>query len=247
VLFPRLWPPAFGILLLIALWELAVWAFGLPNFILPLPQEIVTRGLQDFSELWQNALTTVFEALTGFVIGSFIGLALAVGMAMCRPIERILLPLYIIINSVPMIAFGPLVTIWFGIGVLSKIVLIIVVVSYAVLLNALAGLKSCDPSAVALLRSFGASDWRIMLIMRMPGALPAIFSGLKVAVVHSMILAVVLEMLGARSGLGWSIYQSTQMMNFVEAWAAVLTSVAISLLIYGLIGWANKRAIWWPR
>lgn len=245
--FARIWPPALGILLLLAIWELAVAIFHLPNFVLPTPQEIVAVAMGDLPGLWSNAQTTIFEAVCGFFIGSALGLALAAGMVMWRPIERLLLPLYITINSVPMIAFGPLVTIWFGIGTLSKIVLIVIVVSYTVLLNALAGFRSCDPGAIALLRSFGASDRRIMLSLRLPGALPAIFSGLKVGVVHSMILAVVVEMLGARSGLGWSIYQATQMMNFVEAWAAVLTSVVISLVIYGLVGWANKRAVWWPQ
>lgn len=243
----QLWPPVFGILLLIGLWELAVVALALPNYVLPLPQEIVVAALADLPGLWHNALTTLFEACVGFGAGSAIGLLVAATMVMCRPVERVLMPVYVTITSVPMISFGPLVTIWFGIGTLSKIVLIIVVVSYAVLLNALAGLQSCDPGAIALLRSFGASDRRIMVTLRLPGALPSIFAGLKVAVVHSMILAVVVEMLGARSGLGWSIFQATQMMNFVEAWAAVLVAVAISLTMYGLVSWANSRVIWWPQ
>jgi NitT/TauT family transport system permease protein len=234
-------------ILLLALWELAVYWFALPNFVLPLPQEILAAALDDLPALWHDAQTTMFEATVGFVAGSVIGFLLAAGMIMYAAVERVILPVYVTVNSVPMIAFGPLVTIWFGIGVLSKIVLIVIVVSYAVLLNTLAGLRSCDPGAIALLRSFGASDWRIMLTLRLPGALPSIFSGLKVAVVHAMILAVVVEMLGAHSGLGWSIYRATQMMNFVDAWAAVLAAVAISLTLYGLVGWANKRAIWWPQ
>jgi NitT/TauT family transport system permease protein len=234
-------------LLLIVIWELAVYWFELPPYVLPLPQQIVAVAIEHFPELWDNSLTTVFESVVGFLVGTALGLALAAAMLICKPVERTLLPIYVTINSVPMAAFGPLVTIWFGIGVMSKIVLIIVVVSYTVLLNTLAGLKNCDPGAIALLRSFGAGDGRILWMLRLPGALPSIFSGLKVAVVHSMILAIVVEMLGAYSGLGWSIYKATQMMNFVEAWAAVLTSVVISLIIYGLVSWLSKRAIWWPQ
>ena len=234
-------------LLLIVIWEIAVYWFELPPYVLPLPQEILAVAVDHLPELWHNSLTTVFESVVGFLVGSVLGLALAAAMLISAPVERALLPIYVTINSVPMAAFGPLVTIWFGIGVMSKILLIIVVVSYTVLLNALAGLKNCDPGAIALLRSFGASDSRILWMLRLPGALPSIFSGLKVAVVHSMILAIVVEMLGAHSGLGWSIYKATQMMNFVEAWAAVLTSVVISLAIYGLVSWLSKRAIWWPQ
>jgi NitT/TauT family transport system permease protein len=234
-------------LLLIVIWEVAVYWFELPPYVLPLPQQILAEAIDHFPELWHNSLTTIFESVVGFLVGSALGLVLAAAMLISQPVERALLPIYVTINSVPMAAFGPLVTIWFGIGVMSKIVLIVVVVSYTVLLNTLAGLKNCDPGAIALLRSFGASDSRILWMLRLPGALPSIFSGLKVAVVHSMILAIVVEMLGAHSGLGWSIYKATQMMNFVEAWAAVLTSVVISLVIYGLVSWLSKRAIWWPQ
>jgi NitT/TauT family transport system permease protein len=245
-LLQRFWPPALGLVLMLAAWELAVFGFGLPNYVLPLPQEILGEAKGHAGVLWQDSRTTVFEAVTGFLIGSALGFALGIAMVMSPSVERYVLPVFVVINSVPMVAFGPLVIIWFGIGVMSKIVLIIVVVSYTVLLNTLAGLKACDPGAIALLRSFGASTLKIMLALRLPGALPSIFSGLRVAVVHAMILAVVIEMLGAHSGLGWSVYRSTQMMNFVEAWAAVLCSVMSSLVIYGLVSWAARRAIWWP-
>ena len=243
----QVWPPVLGMVVLVLTWEAVVFAFDLPNFVLPLPQEILSVAAAQAGHLWENAATTVLEALVGFATGSLFGFLLAVLMVLWRSVERIVLPPLVIVNAVPMVAFGPLVTIWFGIGMGSKVVLIFVVVSYTVLINALAGLKACDAGAVALLRSFGASDLQIVLVLRLPGALPAIFAGLKVAVVHSMILAIVVEMLGAYSGLGWSIYQSTQMMNFVEAWAAVLVAVVISLVLYGLVVIAAQRAIWWPR
>jgi NitT/TauT family transport system permease protein len=241
----ELWPPALGITLLLGGWQLAVAILDIPSFILPSPTAIVAAAFADIHVLAQDALTTLSEALAGYVGGSVLGLGLAMWMSTSRAAERFALPLLATVNSVPMVAFGPVVIIWFGVGPISKIVLIVVVVSYTVLLNTLAGLRSCDPGAIALLRSYGASRRRIMTTLQIPAALPATFSGLKVAVVHSMILAVVIEMLGANSGLGWSIYQATQMMNFVEAWAAVLTAVGLSLGIYGIVSWANRRAVWW--
>jgi NitT/TauT family transport system permease protein len=118
-------------------------------------------------------------------------------------------------------------------------------VSYTVLINALAGLRSCDPAAMVLLRSLGPGRWTILLKLRIPAALPWIFNGLRVAVVHSMILAIVLEMLGANAGLGWSIFKSTQMMNFVEAWVAVGMSVVVSLIIYSIVTRISWWAVWW--
>jgi len=243
--YSLVWPPVLAAVLLLAAWELAVWWFKLPNFVLPAPREILVVATHQPQQLLQDTWTTVMESLVGYVVGSLLGLALALLFVVFARFERFALPAYVTINSVPMVAYGPLAIIWLGIGSASKIVLIVIAVSYTVLVNALAGLRSCDPGAIALLRSFGASERTILLKLRLPGAMPAIFSGLRVAVVHAMILAVVLEMLGARAGLGWSVYRSTQMMSFVEAWVAVGASVVVSLLIYAIVNWIGRKTVWW--
>jgi NitT/TauT family transport system permease protein len=201
--------------------------------------------VQNPQQLGWDTAVTVFESLSGYVLGSIVGLALAVAFVTIPRLEHVVLPFYVTVNSVPMIAYGPLAIIWLGIGSSSKIVLVAIAVSYTVLINALAGLRSCDPGAIALLRSFGATRRDILVKLRLPAALPAIFSGLRVAVVHAMILAVVLEMLGANAGLGWAVYKSTQMMSFVEAWAAVAASVVVSLVVYLAVSWAARRYVWW--
>ena len=241
----RFGPPVFAALVVLALWEFAVWWFALPNFVLPTPQEIVVTGVNNLRQLWQDTLMTVFEAIGGYLAGALLGLVIAIAFVIMPRVERVVMPIYVTINSVPMIAYGPLAIIWLGIGPSSKVALIIVAVSYTVLVNALAGLRSCDPGMIALLRSFGASDTAILLRLRIPAAAPAVFAGLRVAVVHAVILAVVLEMLGANVGLGWSVYKSSQMMNFVEVWVAVAASVAVSLIIYSLVSWIARRCVWW--
>lgn len=238
-------PPLFAACIMLAVWEFAVWWFHLPNFVLPTPQEIVVTAGGHLSQLWQDTLMTVIEALTGYVAGSLLGLAIAIAFVTLPGAERIAMPIYVTVNSVPMIAYGPLAIIWLGIGAGSKIALIIIAVSYTILVNALAGLKGCDPGMVALMRTFGAGNGAILLKLRIPAAAPAVFAGLRVAVVHAMILAVVLEMLGANVGLGWSVYRSTQMMDFVQVWVAVGASVVVSLLIYSLVSWIARRCVWW--
>lgn len=243
--FAAVWPPLLAAILFIAAWEFVVWWFKLPNFVLPTPTEIVWAAFEEPHRLLLDTWTTVVEALFGFSIGAVLGLALAILFVTFINIERFALPVYVTINSVPMVAYGPLAIILLGIGSASKVVLILIAVSYQVLINALAGLRSCDPGAIALLRTFGASDRTILLKLRLPGAMPATMFGLRVAVVHAMILAVVLEMLGARAGLGWSVYKSTQMMNFVEAWVAVGASVIVSLAIYAIVNWIGRKLVWW--
>ncbi|WJR76653.1 ABC transporter permease [Bradyrhizobium sp. NP1] len=239
------WPPLLAAIIFLGAWEFAVWWFKLPNFVLPAPGEIVATAVQDPHRVLVDTGTTVAEALVGYVAGSLVGLALAILFVTFARIERFLLPIYVTINSVPMVAYGPLAIILLGIGSSSKILLITVAVSYQVLINALAGLRSCDPGSIALLRTFGANNRTILLKLRLPGAMPAIMFGLRVAVVHAMILAVVLEMLGARAGLGWSVYKSTQMMYFVEAWVAVGASVIVSLAIYAVVNWIGRKLVWW--
>lgn len=239
------WPPLLAAVILLAAWELTIWWFKLPNFILPSPAEIVEAALQEPRRLLIDTSATVVEALVGYLAGSVLGLGLAIFFVTFRRIESLILPLYVTINSVPMIAYGPLAIILLGIGPSSKILLILIAVSYQILINALAGLRSCDPAAIALLRTFGANERTILLKLRLPGAMPAIMFGMRVAVVHAMILAVVLEMLGARAGLGWSVYKSTQMMNFVEAWVAVGASVIVSLLIYAIVNGIGRKLVWW--
>jgi NitT/TauT family transport system permease protein len=243
--YSTIWPPLLTAAIVLVVWELVIAWFKLPNYVLPTPGEIIAAAAQEPRQLLQDTWTTVLESMVGYFAGSLLGLGLALMFVVFARTERVVLPIYVTINSVPMIAYGPLAIIWLGIGSPSKIVLIAVAVSYQILINALAGLRACDPGAIALLRSFGASKWTIMSKLRLPGALPAIFSGLRVAVVHAMILAVVLEMLGAKSGLGWSVYKSTQMMNFVEAWVAVGASVAVSLAVYATVSWLGRKLVWW--
>lgn len=237
-------PLAAGIVFLVG-WEIIVRALALPNFVLPSPSEIVAAAARDPAALLHDALTTFGEAMGGYIAGTILGLLLAVIFVGVPFLERVAMPLYVTINSVPTIAYGPLAIIWLGVGSASKVLLIAVAVSYTILINTLAGLRSCDPGAVALLRSFGAGRVTILRKLRVPAALPQVCSGLRIAVVHSMILAVVLEMLGARAGLGWSVFKSTQMMGFVEAWTAVVATVLVSLMVYSAVTWTTRRLVWW--
>ena len=243
--FRRAFPPILaGVLFLIA-WEFAIWYFSLPNFVLPRPGEIVIAAADNPHALLDDTLATLLEAVGGYVVGGLLGVGLAILFVALPIAERLVLPVYVTLNSVPTIAYGPLAIIWFGIGSMSKIVLILISVSYIVLINALAGLRSCDAGTVELLRTFGATRKDIFRTLRIPSAMPWIFAGLRVAVVQAMILAVVLEMLGANSGLGWTIYRSTQMMDFIQAWVAVAGSVLASLVLYSIVTAVGRRVAWW--
>ncbi|ERK17706.1 ABC transporter permease protein [Pantoea sp. AS-PWVM4] len=238
-------PPLFGVFSLILLWEGSIWLFHIPPFVLPSLHSIVLAVVSNGSSLWISMGWTLVEALSGFALGLLVGLSLAMLMTVFRPLEAILMPLAVAINSVPTVAWIPLALIWFGMGALSKVVLVILAVSFVILVNSLHGLKQADPQIINLMRSFGASRLTIMRKLQLPAALPNIVSGLRVGLVRSIIVAIVAEMLGAYQGIGWTIFQSTQQVDLLTVWAAVVVSSLVSIALYGLLAWLDTTFIWW--
>src|SRR5690625_3062185 len=205
-----------GFILIIMIWELGVLVFNIRPMLLPMPQDILLNMASNIVSLWNDAKVTDIEAIAGFILGIIIGFLFAILMVLFSSVKRIILPIYITLNAVPMIAFGPLMIIWFGLEMASKIVPIVIVTSYIVLINTYAGVTNTDNDTINLFSIFRANRFKILYSLLLPNALPSIFSGLRVAVVQSTIIAVVIEMLGDNSGLGWYIYRSTQSMQFID-------------------------------
>ena len=241
----KLLPPACGVLSLVLLWEGSIWLFDIQPFVLPSLHSIALAIINSGSSLWISMAWTLVESLSGFAIGLLVGLLLAMLMVVFRPLEAILMPLAVAINSVPTVAWIPLALIWFGMGAMSKIVLVVLAVSFVILVNSLHGLKQADPQMINLMRSFGAGRVTIMRRLQLPAALPNIVSGLRVGLVRSIIVAIVAEMLGAYQGIGWTIFQSTQQVDLLTVWAAVVVSSLVSIALYGLLAWIDTTFIWW--
>lgn len=228
-----------------ALWELVVRAFGVPVYVLPAPSAIVMKVVADAALMADGLGLTLMEAVVGYAIGSAIALAIAIGFVLSPRLERVGLPALVALNSVPVVAFAPVALLWFGSGPASKIALVVMAVGFAVFVNAHQGLRSVDESAANLLRSFGAGPIRQMALLRLPAALPSIMNGLRVGVVRSMIVAIVAEMLAAFKGLGATIFESTQQIDFLRAWAAIAVASIASMLWYGLVNWIDHRFVFW--
>ena len=238
-------PLVVGAILIITLWQGSVTLFNLPPYVLPGLGAILGEIVARRSILLQGLMMTGAEALAGFAIGVAVGVGLAIAIIMLPRIERPLMPVIVGINSVPVVAYAPLMLIWFGIGPASKIAMASIAVGFVMLLNAMQGLKATDPAAIGLLRSFGAGSLRILMKLRLPMAMPSIVNGLRVGVVRSVLVVIVSEMLGAYQGLGWTIYESTQQTDFLRVWSAVFTASAGSLLLYGLLVAIDRRLVWW--
>ncbi len=234
-----------GAILLIAAWEGAARGFQLPSYTLPAISDILMSTFEKRKLLMDAALYTVSEAVLGYILGCVIGIALAVLITMAPLTRGFVLPAATAINSVPVVSYSPLILLWFGMGVSSKIVMVALAVSFTVFLSTLAGLDRVDRRSVDLMRSFGAGRLAILWRLRLPTALPLMAAGMRVSTVRSIIVAIVTEMLGAYGGLGWVIYQAVLQIDFVQVWSAIFVASAASLLFFSLIGFAERKIIFW--
>lgn len=226
-------------------WEVGVRAWSVPAYVLPAPSAIAVKLGQDASPLAVALGVTLAEALLGYVVGNALGAALAV-LFFYRPAwDRLAMLPIVASNSVPAVAFAPVVILWFGVGMTSKVVLVAFIACFICLQNLLQGFRQCDPQAVNILRAFGASEWRIFWMLRLPAALPYLFTALRVGSIRSVIIAIVAEMLGAYRGVGWVIFETTASMDYLRLWAAVAAASLAGVLFFALVSSIEQRVVWW--
>ena len=234
--------------LVTVLWEGAVRLFNPPAFILPSPVGIAQTFLANAGELFYYGFNTFTEALGGFVIGSTLGILVAMVVARNRWLAELLLPVAVASNSVPIVALAPIAIVWFGVGPESKVAIVAVMCFFPVMLSTVRGLTAASPDAVALLKSYAASDWQIFTMLRLPSALPFIFNALKICTSVSMIGAIVSEFFGgAVSFLGLYIKTQASILKTEEAWAAIVVACVYGLSFYFVVSLVEKRVMPWKR
>jgi NitT/TauT family transport system permease protein len=234
-----------GAVLLLLCWEGLARGLHLPSYILPAVSDILAGVWSKRALLGEAAGYTLLEALVGFGLGCLIGIGLAVAITMLPVLRGVVLPAATAINSVPVVGYSPLILLWFGIGVASKIVMVAMAVSFTVFLSTLSGLDRVDRRSVDLMRSFGAGRLGILWRLRLPTALPLLLAGMRVSTVRSVLVAIITEMVGAYGGLGWVIYQAVLQIDFVQVWSAIFVASAASLTSFGLIGLLERKILFW--
>jgi NitT/TauT family transport system permease protein len=234
-----------GLAVIALVWQGAIYVLHIPPYILPGLDDIARAIARDFGPLMQGLRATLYVAGVGFAGGTALALALVLLLVLVPSLERGLMPIVVAVNSVPVVAYAPLALVALGIGPASKIAMVLLAAGFTVFVNALQGAKAVDVAAVNMLRAFGASPLKIAWLLRLPSALPAITTGLRVAVVRSMLIAIVAEMLGAYDGLGRIIYEATQQIDFLRVWAAIAVASVASMILYGLIVWIDQKLVWW--
>lgn len=229
----------------IALWEAVIILFKIPFYVVPAPHAIVLKFISNYSNLTSAIGYTMSEVIMGFVIGSVLGILMALAFFYSRTVERIFVPIISAVNSVPMIAFAALAVLWFGSGTTSKVFLAIISSFFTVQVNTLQGLRTSDPLGVDLMKAFGAKEIEIFLKYRWPFALHHVFVGLRNASTTTVIVVVITEMLGSAKGVGSIINITQQTSNYLLMWAATISFSICGVIFYLLIYYIERRIVWW--
>jgi NitT/TauT family transport system permease protein len=214
----------------LVLWQLFVVVLDIKSYILPAPSVVLTRLSQSVPVLWDAALVTGGEVVLGFLLATAVSIPLAYIIASMRLVEITFYPLIVVLQTVPKIAVAPLFIVWFGIGGLPKILLTFLLCFFPILVDSLTGFKALDKRLLYISRSMGASAVQTFRHIRLPAALPFIFSGLKVAVVLAVTGAIVAEFVGANAGLGYLLLRASSNLD-----TPLIFSVLIVLSLLGLV------------
>jgi ABC-type nitrate/sulfonate/bicarbonate transport system permease component len=243
----RLAPPFLFALVVLAIWQLYAVLSGVPNSSLPTPTEIASALWNDRSLLLSNGWVTLEEILLGYLLSVSLGVALAVIVISSRAVERAVYPWLVISQTVPIPAIAPLFVIWTGFDIRPKLMVIVLVTFFPIVVNLIDGLKSTDPELLDLLRTLGAGRWRQFRVARFPASLPFLFSGLKIAVVFSVIGAVFAEWVGSSSGLGYLILTYNEQTETTDMFAAVVALSLIGIVLFFIVAAVERISLPWYR
>jgi len=244
----RDWVPAAAFLVLgLVAWQVLVSVLSIQRFLLPKPTQIASAFWNERHSLWSAGWFTFQEAVGGFVIGSAVAILVGLVLARWKPLRSAVMPYAIAANAVPIIAFAPITNAWFSpLSKSSKIAIAAVLCFFPVLVNTIRGLTSVRPESIELMRSYAAGEIEIFRRVRVPAALPYIFTALKVASVLAMIGAIVGEYFGGSiEALGVQIKNSASLFQFETAWAAILVASLLGIAFYLAVALAERIVTRW--
>lgn len=241
--------PLISLLVLLILWDVSIRVFDIPDYLLPSPEAVyqaLANGFRDQS-LWPHIGTTLGETLIGYAIGSLLAIVLGVILAESRTFERFVYPLLVALQATPKVALGPIILVWFGFGMASKIVLVALVCFFPLFVNTVNGIRRTDAELLDACRAFSASRMYLLFHVKLPSAAGDIFAGLQIGVALALIGAVVAEFLSAQQGLGYLIASSSVNMSLSTMFAGVFLLALSGFIGAQIMRWLQGRVVFWER
>ena len=236
---------AIGVALII--WQQVAEHALLPPYVLPLPSKVLAAGEQLIANgaLWRHVSATLTEALLGFAIAFVCGVALAYPLARSEALSRLAAPFIATTQAMPMIALAPILVMWFGLGILSKLIICALIVFFPILVSTMVGLRSIDREMLEAARTLGADTWQSLRYVETPLALRSVLGGVRLGLTLAMTGAMVGEFVASDAGLGFLMVLSRTNFDAPMVFAAALTLSAVSTLLYKSVGWLEQVLIDW--
>jgi putative hydroxymethylpyrimidine transport system permease protein len=241
------WPPVGLLAAAVGTWELVVRLAHVPDYLFPAPSAVASALGGDAGLLARATSVTLREVLLGYLLALVLALALAVVLHFSTALRRALLPILVLSQTVPTVLLAPILAILLGYGVGPKLIVVALVCFFPIVVNAVDGLRATDAELARMMRTLDGDRWAIFRRVELPGALPAIFSGARVAATYAAVGAVFGEWAGSSEGLGFVILQSEPSLSTSRIFAAVLILSAIALGLYGLVSLSERVLIPWRR
>ena len=238
-------PPALLVAAALGVWEVWVAVRHVEPYVLPTPARVARAGWDSAYLLPGHLITTITESLVGLVIGAVVGVALAVVIVRLPLARRVLYPVLVISQTVPMVVLAPLLLIWFGFGLTPKVVVVALIVFFPVLVSTVSGIDGADRDLVDLVRSMGAGPRQVLLLVLVPSAVPAFFAGLRIAAAYTVGGAVIAEYMGGSSGLGVFINRSHSSYNVDRIFVAVVIIGVLTAALFAAVDVAARWAAPW--
>ncbi|MBJ3774622.1 ABC transporter permease [Acuticoccus mangrovi] len=236
--------PLLFVALLIAIWQVSVDAFEIPPFLLPSPLAIVTLMYNEWGLIQMHALSTIGSIVSGYFAAVVFALSISALMIRFRVVEAIIMPIFVALQSVPKIAIAPLILVWVGAGMGSKILVVASIAFFPIVINTMAGFKQVDQGLTDVFRSVAANERQTLFMLRLPYAIPYIFAGLRIATTLSVLGAIVAEWLAASNGIGYLVLSGSFNFNTARSFAAVIVLAVIGTVFFTSMSWVERRISW---
>ncbi|HLX58017.1 MAG TPA: ABC transporter permease [Ktedonobacteraceae bacterium] len=230
---------------LLAFWQLYVQLSQISPRFLPAPLAIVAALVNNWPVIYDNTVQTMLETVLGIVLATIFGLGLAILLDVSAWMRRAIYPLLVTSQTIPMVALAPLLLIWVGYQLPSKLIVVVLYCFFPIAVACADGLASVEPELINLLRSMRATRGQILWMVQLPAAMPSFFSGLRIAATYSVVGAIFGEYVGAEKGLGIYMQRATNSFATAQVFAAIVVTAALSLLLFGLVSLIERIALPW--
>jgi len=234
-----------GFIIVLIVWQSVIWIFDLPAFLFPSPMSVVKRSLELGKNWLPHIWGTVYGTLLGFFIALIAGVILGTLIVHSRVLNLIIMPTLVLLQIVPKMALAPIILVWAGIGVASRVSVVALTAFFPIVISTITGLQSIQPELIDLARSMKMNKWHILWKLRLPNSLPHIFSGLKVASTLSVIGSIISEFVGAQEGIGYIILSAGFVLDTALQFGGLVVVTLFGVIFYGVIIIIEKVSMPW--